>query len=729
MNKLQKKVGLHQGIFFLAVVGLLFMPYALLTLEMTWAQIKILLIVYAWEAPLFALICVGLPMRWVGILQRAHDAATKKAHDTPSEIYSVIASGLKLPLKIAWTTLVIIFLGFAIGILQLIIFADFDHVQSIETLMIGIMIAMIYAVCCFFNNERILAPHLGKWVEKFGMSAPPRVLTLFNKILVVCLSIMVVTILFQGSVTFSHSNRLIEGLRGESSHKELLQLKPILLKMKTEGAEKEIERTLIKASEPTDSDFFLLNKKGETPAGKKGRQLIRQNTESLKSVFLRLLREMDPQKPYTSIKNRKDRKIYYALPLDDEGLLLVKVIELEVLRKEMSSLLRSILISSLVVLFIAFYLSYRLAENASAPLKKLEEVADRIADGNISCPVDVITGDEIGSLSCSFLRMQQELSKLSQQANNIACGDLTSQVEFKGDLGKAFNQMQTDLSEIIVQVREAILKISTACNQILASSEEQASGASEQAASVGETTAGIEELSATAGQIAENSDIQAGMAESTQQNAEESASAMDEAAVLMEKIQHHTEKSAEKIMSLGEKSQQIGKVLAIINEVAAETKMLSLNAAIEASKAGEAGKGFTVVAGEIRKLAENVVKSTGSIEEIAREIQTAANGSVMAAEENVKLVKAGSEKLTRVEKAMQEIVTMAEQTTDSAKQVSMATGQQKVASEQIVLTMHELSDVARQMAAAAGETTQSSNSLTQMTEELRRLISRFRLEV
>ncbi|OQY47535.1 MAG: hypothetical protein B6240_05840 [Desulfobacteraceae bacterium 4572_87] len=189
------------------------------------------------------------------------------------------------------------------------------------------------------------------------------------------------------------------------------------------------------------------------------------------------------------------------------------------------------------------------------------------------------------------------------------------------------------------------------------------------------------------------------MAESTQKNAEESADAMDEAVALMGNIRQHTEKSAEQIMSLGEKSQQIGKVLAIINEVAAETKMLSLNAAIEASKAGEAGKGFTVVASEIRKLAENVVKSTGSIEEIASEI----------------------------EKAMQEIVAIAEQTTDSARQVSMSTGQQKSASEQVVLTMHELSDVARQMAAAAGETTQSADSLTQMSAALKKIISGFKL--
>ena len=727
MSDLQKKVGVYQAIFFMAIVGLLFLPYALLTLDMTWVQLKALLLVYAWEAPIFALLCVWLPMRWTGILEPDREPSEKRSPETGAKLNALIVLGAKLPLKIAFTTLFMVILGFVIGVLQLALLADFDTIQSIQTLLIGIMIAIIYSVCCFFNNERILAPRMGLWMEQIGVSNPPRVLTLFTKILIVCLSIMVVTILFQGSVTFSHSQRLVENLRSESSQKELMQLKPPLEDLQTEGQTHKMEKILEKASKNFKSDFFILKENGEVFLGGKGMLSASRSTENLKEVFKFLMANKTKESARLSHRSAKDQKIYHALALHNGDLLLVKVIEYNALRKEMNSLLVSILISSLVVLLIAFYLSYKLAENASNPLKKLESIADRIADGDISCPVNVITGDEIGALSSSFFRMQQELSRLSQQAGNIARGDLTLQVDFKGELGEAFNQMQTNLSEIILQVKEAILKISTACNQILASSEEQASGASEQAASVGETTASIEELSTTAGQISENSDIQVGMAESTQQNAEESAKAMAEAAEMMETIQQQTEKGAEKIMSLGEKSQQIGKVLGIINEVAAETKMLSLNAAIEASKAGEAGRGFSVVASEIRKLAENVVKSTGTIEDIAREIQTAANASVMAAEENVKVVKAGSEKLTRVGAAMQEIVGMAEQTTDSAKQVSMATGQQKGASEQVVITMRELSDVARQMAAAAGETTQSANTLTQMTENLKQLISRFNL--
>jgi len=285
--------------------------------------------------------------------------------------------------------------------------------------------------------------------------------------------------------------------------------------------------------------------------------------------------------------------------------------------------------------------------------------------------------------------------------------------------------MEKALKKIILQVKQAAMQINSASNEIVAATEQQTSGASEQASSVGETTATLEELSATARQIAENSEAQAGMAESTLKNAEDSLKAMTEAEAVMSDIRGRTEISAKKIMDLGEKSQKIGKVLGIINEIAAETKMLSLNAAIEASRAGEAGKGFSVVAMEIRKLAENVVKSTGSIEDILKEIQGAANMSVMASEENVKIVATGVHELERVKTALEEIVHLAEQATDSAKEVSMTTGQQKIASEQTAVAMREISEVTKQMAAASTQTTTSVQGLHRLAQDLRDLVSAF----
>ena len=728
MSKLQKKIGVHQGLFFLGTVGLLFIPYILLTLEMTWEQIKTLFFIYAWEAPFFGIICIWMPMRWVATLHLEEEPGGAPAKSV-SQLEKVLSSSLRFPLKISWIMLGILIFGFVIGVLQLILFADFDRVQSIQALMIGIMISLVYSACCFFNNERILAPYLGNWVRNFGMTDPPKVLSLFSKILLVSLSIMVVTILFQASVSYSHSQRTIEHLYEENSRQELLSLK-LHLKGQTEISESDsLKQTLAEGSGRKDAAVFFLHRNGRIISSEKTSLLDSANVEAFKSIFINLMNGTTENQKSTSHKDMKGQKIYIAVPTENSDWLMVKVFSFASVRNEMTSFLISTLLSSLVVLIVAFYLSYRLAGSASDPVRKLEIIAGKIADGELSFPVNVVNGDEIGALSFSFYKMQRELNRLANQANSIALGDLTSQVEFKGVLGEAFNQMRINLMEIIVQVKEAILQMGTACNQILATAEEQASGASEQAASVGQTTASIEELSATAGQISESSHIQAGMAESTQENAEESARAMAEAAKLMDRILLQTEAGAEKIMSLGEKSQQIGKVLGIINEVAAETKMLSLNAAIEASKAGEAGKGFSVVASEIRKLAENVVKSTGTIEEIAMEIQSAANKSVMAAEESVKVVKTGSEKLELVEKAMQEIVSMAVQTTDSAKQVSMATGQQKNASDQVVITMRELSEVARQMAGAAEDTTKAANGLSQMAGKLKQIISRFQLEV
>ena len=560
------------------------------------------------------------------------------------------------------------------------------------------------------------------------MTDPPKVLSLFSKILIVSLSILMVTILFQASVSYSHSQRIIEDLYEENSRHELLSLKRHLKGLQEISESDALKKIVDEGAGNKDAAVFFLHRTGRIISSEKTPLPNSGNMEAFKSLFTNLVDGTAGKYGSTSHKDMNKQKIYIAVPTGDNDWLMVKVFSFASVRKEMSSFLISTLLSSLVVLIVAFYLSYRLAESASDPVRKLEIIAGKMADGELSFPVNVVNGDEIGALSFSFYKMQQGLNRLANQANDIAMGDLTSQVEFKGVLGEAFNQMRINLMEIIVQVKEAVLQMGTACNQILATAEEQASGASEQAASVGETTASLEELSATAGQISESSHIQAGMAESTQENAEESARAMAEAAKLMDRILTQTETGAEKIMFLGKKSQQIGKVLGIINDVAAETKMLSLNAAIEASKAGEAGKGFSVVASEIRKLAENVVKSTGTIEEIAMEIQSAANTSVMAAEESVKVVKTGSEKLEVVEKAMSEIVSMAVQTTDSAKQVSMATGQQKSASDQVVVTMRELSDVARQMAGAAEDTTKAANGLSQMAGKLKQIISRFQLE-
>jgi len=683
MNELQKKVGLNQAIFFLAVVILLGIPYILFTLEMTPEQLTHVLIIYAWEGVLFGVLCVLLPMRWVRNLTNP-DQNPESQPETSAHLERFIAQAFRFPQKVALTVFFLILFAFAIGVLQVVLFAHFNFTQSCEAVIVGIIIALTYAICCFLNNERIIAPYLAEMLHTNASVPPPAVFSIFNKVMGVCIAIMIVTILFLVSAGYSHSTKILGRELAVDSIRELMRLNNLLNETPFAGEPTEKETKFLKSLETGENErFFILERTGAVLVGKPDQSLPLEGTNNRIDLFRRLSQE-------STFRDILRNLIYCGVPLNNVQKILVKVIDFGGAREDGMSLLKTTALISVLILIVAFFLSYGLAASVSRPIKDLERAAKRIAEGELGSRTNTFSGDEVGALAYSF------------------------------------SIMESWLNRVIGQVKDAVMHISSASNEIAAASEQQASGAAEQAASVSETSATVQELSATARQIAENSEAQAGMAESTLKNAEESQLAMERAAGVMKDIRQRTEASARKIMKLGEKSQKIGKVLGIINDIAAETKMLSLNAAIEASRAGEAGKGFSVVAEEIRKLAENVVKSTGAIEETLQEIRGAANMSVMAAEESVKVVSSGTVELDKVKTALQEIVFLAEQATDSAKQVSIATSQQKVASEQTAAAMREVSEVTRQMASAASQTTVSVQGLQKLASELKDLVSIFK---
>jgi methyl-accepting chemotaxis protein len=683
MNALQKKIGFNQCLYFFAVVGLLGVPYVLFSLEMTPDQMKQLLMTYAWEGILFCALCTWLPMHWTRIIPTPEETDIENRPQDTEHLRRTLRPAFRLPQKIAFVSLALILFAFAIGVLQLVAFVQFDLIQSLETFTAGVIIGVVYAICTFFNIERLLAPHLGRMVHQSGIKNPPRVFSIFSKVMIVCVGIMGIAVLFEVSISYVYSMRLLESELTKSATQELNLLKTSLYgNAFNESESHKIFELLNRLDSESNTPLFLLNNQGEILSGKPAIPLHSENSGALKDLFQSLI-----QNPIK--KDIIHNIIWCAVPLDDGNRMLIRVIDVgELERLEAVFLKRAFVISGLI-LIVAIFLSYGLAFSVSEPIKKLNRAAKRIERGEFGLHPVTGSGDEVGALAFSFF------------------------------------QMETALKNIILKIKEAAFKINSASNEIVAAAEQQSSGAAEQASSVGETTATLEELSATARQIAENSEVQAGMAESTLKNAEDSLKAMGETEIVMSDIRQRTEISAGKIMAMGEKSQKIGKVLSIINDIAAETKMLSLNAAIEASRAGEAGKGFAVVAGEIRKLAENVVKSTGSIEEMLKEIQGSANMSVMASEENVKIVTTGVHELDRVRNALEEIVHMAEQSTDAAKEVSMTTGQQKTASEQTAVAMREISEVTRQMAAASTQTTRSVQGLHRLAKDLQSLIAAF----
>jgi len=314
-----------------------------------------------------------------------------------------------------------------------------------------------------------------------------------------------------------------------------------------------------------------------------------------------------------------------------------------------------------------------------------------------------------------------------------ACqGEIGRKVEVKGEdevgvLASSYNQMLDLIVYLIRQTQESSRRLQQSANDILSATEQSASGAAEQAASISETTATMEELASTYKQIAENAEQVVSMAEASLNNAESGQHAVMNTLTAMEDIKTRTQTSANKILALGERSQQIGQVLSIINSIADQTKILALNAAIEAARAGEAGKGFSVVAIEIRKLAESVVESTSEIGSIMAEIQGAANELVMSTEQELKQVQGGVDLAHTTGDSLDQILEMVEQTTIAAKEISAATQQQKSATDQVVKAMREVAAVAQQTATSSRQVAGSAEQLSSMARESSQVGSAFTL--
>lgn len=299
-----------------------------------------------------------------------------------------------------------------------------------------------------------------------------------------------------------------------------------------------------------------------------------------------------------------------------------------------------------------------------------------------------------------------------------------SEDEF-GVLSRSYNQLLDLIIYLLSQMQDSSVRLAGTSTEILSATEQQASGAAEQAASISQTTATMEELAATYRQIAENANQVVRMAEASLGSAENGQHSVMTTLNSMEQIKARAQASASKILQLGERSQHIGQVLVMINSIADQTKILALNAAIEAARAGEAGKGFSVVAVEIRKLAESVVQSTAEIEAIISEIQSAANELVISTEQELKQVESGVDLAHSTGESFESILDTIEQTTAAAKEISAATQQQRSATEQVVKAMREVAAVAQQTAAASRQVAGAAEQLSVLANESKEIGSVF----
>lgn len=314
----------------------------------------------------------------------------------------------------------------------------------------------------------------------------------------------------------------------------------------------------------------------------------------------------------------------------------------------------------------------------------------------------------------------------------VATGDLSkgfsvARSDELGMLAQAANDMASRLRDLIQEVQQAAFRITSASTQVLSAAEEHAVGSVQQAASISEVTATMEELTGTAKQIAQSATSVEKIADDSAQAAHSGFDSVSDALEAMEKIRRRVADISGKTLLLGERSQRITEVLNLIKEIADEIHLLAVNAAIESAAAGEHGKRFSVVASEVRRLAERTRVSAEEIKGIVIEIQSATNTSVLATEQGVKEVESGVSLATRARSSLEEIIQMVDRTTQAIRQITFATQQQRSASEQIVQTMREIADVTQQAAASMKQSASSVAELNVLADQFKNRIKEFKL--
>jgi methyl-accepting chemotaxis protein len=657
MSTLKRRIVWNQATLFVYFVVILGLPYLWLSVDLAESQVLPFLVVYVIVAALLVGLFVLLSLLWVRPLLSLERALAAGGELDFENAAIALQLGARLPARLALGLFSAGYGVFLLGIMAMRFVANFSLPQVLQSLLAGLIVCLIYSLFTLFTIESVIRPVLAEAMGSLPQRVVLKGMNISQKLMITCGSLVLIAVLFVSSTSLVQSKKAVENQAIEVQRIQLglaasAQAWGDLL---DRGKNKELNETLEKLQLGDSTSAYLMTNTGS---------ILASNPKGLKPVLpAGLLREFIEENSGTYVERLKG-KIYAFQKVGRLDVLLVTEVE----RSQFFAPLRHIVWTTslicLLTLLIGFYISFVLANSVTRPMSKLGRYARQISAGEVSEKITLVSGDEVGMLADAFDQMHLNFIGLAEQAQNIAGGDLSQQVVFPGPFGQAIDTMVTNLREMTGQSQGAASRIGSSSNEIVAAAQEQASGAAQQAASVSETTATMEELSTAARQIAENSSAVTAVAEETLKSAEEGQELMEESTESMALIRNKTEESAEKILNLGKKSQQIGEIIDIINEIAIETKMLSLNAAIEAAKAGEAGKGFSVVAGEIRRLAEDVVKSTGTIRDVLLEIQSAASASVLAAEENVKGVEEGSVRLNRVGDARENIIAMAEQTAE-----------------------------------------------------------------
>lgn len=372
-----------------------------------------------------------------------------------------------------------------------------------------------------------------------------------------------------------------------------------------------------------------------------------------------------------------------------------------------------------------------IARSISRPLKEITHAAQQMAQGDLDVEISTHDrGDEVGVLAKTFAIMTASLRKMAQIATSIAEGDLRVKIDPqspKDKLGNAFASMVQNLQRTTSQMREGVSVLASSANQISTSTTQLAAGAVETATAVSEATTTVEEVRQAAQISSQKAKAVSENAMNMSQISQGGAKSTEETINGIGRIRQQMESIADTTVRLSEQTQTIAQIVATVEDLAAQSNLLAVNASIEAAKAGEHGKGFAVVAQEVRTLAEQSKQATGQVRGILADIQKATTAAVMATEQGSKAVDAGVKQSAFAGKSIQTLSDTIAEAAQAATQIAASSQQQLVGVDQVASAMESVKEASGQNADSARQLEAAVHNLKELGLKLKSSVEMYKV--
>ena len=414
------------------------------------------------------------------------------------------------------------------------------------------------------------------------------------------------------------------------------------------------------------------------------------------------------------------------------------------------------IIGFLMVLVLGASIALRSAKGITAPLAQLISVSGQIANsGDLDQKVQIDSQDEIGELARTFNNMVDYLREMAAISEAIAGGDLSAEINPRSQhdtLGNAFREMTLGLRNLVKSVRDSAAQVASGSNQVASASDDsakvsiQAASAIDevtstmhemsinvqnmvkstqlQSSNVSETSASIDQMVASIQRVADTAKVLLDISQRSRDEVHSGITTMEKATDGLNRINSAIVSSAEIISALGQRADDIGKIIEVIDDLAEQTNLLALNAAIEAARAGEHGLGFAVVADEVRKLAEKSAQSTREISDLIQSIQKEARKAVDNMEKSTSIVNEGLTLGGDLSGALKKISNVVAEVYKFAQEIGAATNEQSRGSSQIGKATARLNEITHEINSSVEEQASGAQAVVRSMEKMRELVQR-----